>query len=46
LDGLVGKGGTIVGDIGSRSRNTSSSVSVREAAGEEEKGKFDSSKTM
>jgi hypothetical protein len=32
----VGNGGTIVVDIGSRSRNTSSSV--REAAGEEEKG--------
>jgi hypothetical protein len=38
----MGKGGTIVGDIGSRSRNTSRSV--REAVGVEEKGKSDSSK--
>jgi hypothetical protein len=38
-----GKGGTRVGDTGSRSRSTSRSV--REAVGVEEKGKSDSSKT-
>ena len=42
-DEPVGKGGTIVGETGSRSRNTSRSV--REAVGVEEKGKSDSSKT-
>jgi hypothetical protein len=44
VDEPVGKGGTTVGDTWSRSRDTSRSV--REAAKEEEeKGKFDSSKT-
>jgi hypothetical protein len=39
----AGKGGTIVGETGSRSRRTSRSV--WEAVGAEEKGKSDSSKT-
>jgi hypothetical protein len=44
VDGPAGKGWTTVGDIRSRSRNTSSSV--REAVEEEEeKGKCNSSKT-
>jgi hypothetical protein len=43
VDKPAGKGGTIVGDTGSRSRSTSRSV--REAVGVEEKGKSDSSKT-
>jgi hypothetical protein len=43
-DEPVGKGGTIVGDTGSRSRNTSRSM--REAVGVEEKWKSDSSKTI
>eukprot|EP00267_Zea_mays_P038079 XP_008676228.1 H/ACA ribonucleoprotein complex subunit 1-like [Zea mays] len=44
VDGPAGKGGTTVGDTGSRSRDTSKSV--REVVEEEEeKGKSDSSKT-